>query len=174
MQSIPYEQRAALPNIVAVYIVRSESECLYVGSSWTLRQRFASHTKQKEFAKHKACTIEYLPCSDEELATLEDQTARKYLPTLNKLTSRASKRPTPRKAKGQNVWAKEANESFNTIIAAFKSRYEGNPVSKTSAKISEDTGLGVHWLNALYYGQIPNPSYNKIRALAIYLGVANV
>ncbi len=166
MQKISYEERRSLPNISAVYVVRNETEVLYVGSTWTLRQRFASHHRRDAFAMHGATVIEWQEASEEEIAEIERRLVRELSPLLNRLASRPKQRKEaakPNPVIANSTWWRDET------IADLKAYVEGKAKDKTFAEISDACGFSVGWLKTLAAGKIDNPGILYIGALSEYL-----
>ncbi len=170
MQQIKYEDRRNLPNVSAVYVVRSESQVLYVGSSWTLRQRFISHHRRDAFLAHNATFIEWEECPDDQMADIERKLVRKLSPLLNI----AASRPKEKKIRQKVSTATPQLTSWrDACISALSSYVEGKPKEKTLVEISEATGVSVGWLKQLLAGNIDNPGILYIESVSGYLKKAN-
>lgn len=170
MQQVKYEDRRSLPNCSAVYVVRSETQVLYVGSSWTLRQRFVSHHRRDAFLAHNATVIEWQECEDDEIADIERKLVRKLSPLLNIAASRPKAKKVKQKPTGI---APQLTSWRDACISALASYVEGKPKEKTLVEVSEATGVSVGWLKQLLAGNIDNPGILYIESVSEYLKKAN-
>ena len=165
MQRIAYEERRNLPNVSAVYVVRNEKQVLYVGSSWTLRQRFASHHRRDAFHAHNATAIEWQECEDADMPELERRLVRELSPLLNV----AASRPKAKKVAKAVTAAPQLTSWRDKCISELSAYVEGKPKERTLVEVSEACGVSVGWLKQLLAGKIDNPGILYVEAVSEYL-----
>jgi excinuclease UvrABC nuclease subunit len=170
MQSIHYKDRKLLPNVSAVYAVKSEKEVLYVGSTWTLRKRFTSHSQKFAFETYKANLIEWIEVSNENLVETERLWIRELKPTLNKTASRKTKK---REHQHSNYFIFAGPSMRDEALDLLKQYMEGKPVEKTFATIANEIEVSISWLNHFIKGKINNPGVITIETLVEYLKTQN-
>lgn len=165
MHRIKYEDRKLLPNLTAVYVVRSATEVLYVGSTWTLRERMLKHNKKKDFVALGACLVEWLEVSDEVLGDEERRLVRSLMPTLNSNASRPKKRK-PVQAVCKVPQITSLRDETRTLLASYMA---GKAVDKTLTVLAEEMQVSVNWIKLFVGGKIANPGVNTIETLNVYL-----
>ena len=166
MNRINYAERHSLPNVSAVYVIRSETDTLYIGSSWTLRARLNTHNLREAFAAHGAKFVDWESCEADELSELENRLIRELSPLLNKLASRP-------KNKKQSKASSKAQLTLTSVrdncIAKLLAYLEGKPKEKTFAEIAEAINVSAGWLKQLAARKIENPGVVSIETLSFYL-----
>ncbi len=85
LPSMPFEQRANLPNIAAIYFVlTAEKTVLYIGRAQSLAQRWQSHNRSKQFATYPGVHIAWLAVSSAGLLpSIEEALITFFKPLCN-------------------------------------------------------------------------------------------
>lgn len=166
MQRTNYEDRRTLPNVSAVYVVRNEKAALYVGSTWTLRQRLISHNKREAFEANGAAFIDWVEVSDEQLEELEKKLVRDFMPTLNKLAHRSKVKKKP---KVESVGYPQQTSWRDLAISLLQAHLKDKPLDKTLAEISKQINVSISWLKLMAKGKIENPGTVTIETLIEFL-----
>jgi len=84
LPSLPIEDRHALPDTAAIYVVLAGDTVLYVGQSVNVRQRWLAHHRLKQLNERGACRIAWLTVDDTSLLDeLERACIAHFAPVLN-------------------------------------------------------------------------------------------
>lgn len=157
-----------MPNVCGVYIVKTATQILYVGSSWRIGKRMRHHEKHRVFEELGATQIEWYEFAEDELVKKERQFCVELLPLLNSFASRTNKKRSPVERPPIALMEDEDGAPFPSledIQAAFKQYLLGKPVNKTLEQMAKEINVSVSWLKAFRSGTIPEPGYERIRKL---------
>jgi hypothetical protein len=166
MQRTNYEDRRMLPNVSAVYVVRSEQAALYVGSTWTLRQRLVSHNKREAFEANGAIFIDWVEVTDEQLEETEKRFVREFMPTLNKLAHRTKVKKVQKTA--PVGYPKQTNWR-DFAVSLLQQHLKDKPLDKTLAEVAKEINVSISWLKLMAKGKIDNPGTVTIETLIEFL-----
>jgi hypothetical protein len=81
---LPFSERGKLPDCPAVYFVTSGDELLYIGCSGSLRHRWATHHRLKQFSLIPNVVIAWLETPIENIYRVEDASIVRFQPRYNK------------------------------------------------------------------------------------------
>ncbi|MFB2970417.1 helix-turn-helix domain-containing protein [Aerosakkonema sp. BLCC-F183] len=123
LDSIPLGERKKLPEIACIYfVIDSDDQIQYIGSTINLKIRWAGHPKYQEL---NDCRISWLPITEASyLEAIEAQFIAKYRPPLNKHNN-----PLVVDTKSPNF-----KEKFSRLIIELKG-------DKSYREIAEDLGV---------------------------------
>jgi hypothetical protein len=85
LPALPITERASLPPVPAIYFVTSEKKgCLYIGSTWCLRERWMGHHKLWQLLEEDSnAAIAWFECDSQLLGSIENTLIAKFRPLLN-------------------------------------------------------------------------------------------
>jgi hypothetical protein len=153
-----------LPNISAVYIIKTAKETLYVGSTVTLRARLRAHHRKDIFNADPTIIIEYIPCEIHNLGKLETLKIKELLPKLNAYgirTPYVEKTPLLFYPLG---WGNPSTSLRDKTIYLLNSQRE-----KTLKQIGKETDINIAWLSLFSRGKSLNPGVNTVQKLYEHL-----
>ena len=162
-QHIAFASRRDLPEIAAVYMIRSTEAVIYIGSSLNIRHRIVNHNKLDLFVDEGAVSIEYLECLPKNLNELENEKIRQHFPKLNVLSSRAVRKQYANMSPAQSSKFKSKLRDKTLILL------QNRPNTLTINAISDATGLDKSWLAQFSRGTIKGPDVCRIETLYEYL-----
>jgi hypothetical protein len=85
LPSVPLADRKALPASAAIYFVLSGDTVLYIGQTWSLRQRWAAHHRLDQINEYGACRIAWIQVDDIVLLDdIERACIEHFSPVLNR------------------------------------------------------------------------------------------
>lgn len=160
MQTISYADKFSLPNVPAVYIIRTKKDVLYIGSSARLKHRVCNHNHKLKFKD--AISIDYIICSPEELGLIEREQIRNLKPILNIELYKWNRKKLGRRAQTEST-------DYTTLRDKTLNLLNIKQETTQLKDIAIELNLSKQWLSSFAQGDIPDPSVNKIQKLYQYL-----
>lgn len=160
--SFHFNQIRALPNVPAVYGVWAGELCLYVGQSWKLRDRLATHNRLLEFIEFSADRITVTRCAPKELAKLETNHICWLKPLLNDTRLTRHERET-------NSLMAQSSRLYQATHDALTTHIAGRAASPVLKEIEAATSLSYAWLTSFLLHRCGNPAVNRVEELYEHL-----
>ncbi|MCK5611124.1 GIY-YIG nuclease family protein [Candidatus Pacearchaeota archaeon] len=167
LYSIKFESYKTLPNLPAVYMIYSNNECLYIGSTILLRNRIAAHSKKIDFIKAWATDIKFIRChSNKRLSELETKYIKKLTPSLNAYATRDMKCEV---YKQPEILSKLKIKPSSLRMKTFN-LLKTRPAGVRLLDISDESGLPLSWIKCFHLrGDRNSASVDKVQTLYEYL-----
>lgn len=95
LPSIPLNHKSMLPEIVAIYFIKDNTNLYYIGQTANLCKRFNAHPVVKQLVKQVKLddvVVTWVECETYELRVLETLAIKEFQPIMNKTAPVADKK----------------------------------------------------------------------------------